>query len=221
MQIEADLIADKMENKKSETVSGVKYITGTVGNKEVVIAVCGIGKVFAAICAQTMILKYKPEMIINTGVGGSLDKDLKVFNVAVAESVVQHDMNTTAIGDPRGLLSGINIINIPCDENIYNGIKKCAEQIDCACKTGVIASGDIFVHKESTKTKIHNEFNAIACEMEGASIGQVCYVNNIPFSVIRAISDSADGDAQVDYPTFAKIAAEKSAEILVKFIETK
>lgn len=221
MKIEADLIVDKMSNKRTEQISGVDYVIGKIAEKDVVIAVCGIGKVFAAICAQTMILKYHPEMIINTGVGGSLVKDLKIFGIAVAESVVQHDMNTMAIGDVRGLISGINMVYIPCDKLISEKIRKCAEELGSICKTGVLASGDIFVHKEKTKAKINGEFNAIACDMEGASIGQVCFVNEVPFSIIRAISDNADVGADIAYPAFAKTAAQKSAETLIKYIESK
>ena len=110
MDIEVDGIVASMSNTTIEEISGVKYYSGTLSNKNVVVAKCGIGKVFAAICSQTMILKYNPCVIINTGVAGSLSNELNILDVAVADKVVQHDMDTSAIGDPKGLISGINVI---------------------------------------------------------------------------------------------------------------
>ena len=124
MKIEVETIKALMENKKSEVISGVEYIAGTLHGKEIVIAVCGIGKVAAAMCAQTMILKYAPERIINTGVGGSLSEKLAIGDIAVAESLVQHDMDTSPLGDPIGHISGINIVNIPCDEKVVDTLVK-------------------------------------------------------------------------------------------------
>ena len=108
MKIEVETIKSLMQDKQSEVISGVEYVTGTLHGKKIVTAVCGIGKVAAAMCAQTMILKYAPARIINTGVGGSLSEKLAIGDVAVAESLVQHDMDTSPLGDPVGLISGIN-----------------------------------------------------------------------------------------------------------------
>lgn len=124
MHIEVETVKSLMENKVSETVSGMEFVSGTLFGRKIVVAVCGIGKVAAAMCAQTMILKYSPECIINTGVGGSLDPELHICDVVIAESLVQHDMDTSPLGDPVGLISGINIVNIPCDGRVTAALLK-------------------------------------------------------------------------------------------------
>ena len=216
MDIEVDGIVASMTNTTVEEISGVKYYNGILEGKEVVVARCGIGKVFAAICSQTMILKYNPCVIINTGVAGSLSSELDILDVAVANKVVQHDMDTSAIGDPKGLISGINVIYFETDKYTTEKLQIAAIDSSCKTKMGIIASGDKFMSIPSEKQEIKSEFDAIACEMEGASIGHVCYVNNVPFGVIRAISDS-DG-AEMDYMTFAEKAAQNSIKITKKFV---
>lgn len=219
MQIEIDKINEEIENKVVETVSGIDFTRGTLYGKEIVTAVCGVGKVFAAICAEAMIIKYSPEVIINTGVGGTLTDKLGIGDVAVSEYVVQHDMDTSPLGDPVGLLSGINIVNIPADKCVAEKIAACVERMGVKSLMGTIASGDQFINSSDKKEYISKTFNAICCEMEGGSIGHACYVNNVKFAVIRAISDGAGDDSHMDYPTFARLAAEKSAGAVKLFIK--
>ena len=209
MNVEMEGLRAHMENPVSETVSGVTFVRGTIAGREVVTAVCGIGKVFAALCAQTMILRYAPEAVINTGVAGTLTNELTIGNLAVSSCVVQHDMDTSAIGDPVGLISGINKIEIPADRTLIRRLCAAAQAIGVRALTGCIASGDQFVASPGRKTFITDTFSAIACEMEGAAVGQVCYVNQVTFCVLRAISDSADGSSHMDYPVFAQMAAEQ------------
>lgn len=219
MKIEVETIKALMENKKSEVISGVEYVTGTLHGKKIVTAVCGIGKVAAAMCAQTMILKYAPERIINTGVGGSLSEKLAIGDVAVAESLVQHDMDTSPLGDPVGLISGINVVNIPCDEKVVGTLIKCVESLGgIKALKGVIASGDQFIADASKKDYIKSNFNAVVCEMEGASIAQVCYTNGVPFGVVRAVSDCADGSSHMDYGEFLPMAAANAAKLIESFV---
>ena len=218
MDIEVDGIVSSMQDVLCEEISGVKFFKGKLFGKDVVVAKCGIGKVFAAICAQTMILKYHPNVIINSGVAGSLEGELGVLDVCVAKKVVQHDMDTSAIGDPKGLISGINVIYIDANEEAVNKLENACKTLSCTYKTGTVASGDKFIAKNEDKAFIKSEFGAIACEMEGASIGHVCYVNGVPFGILRAISDGEG--AEMDYMTFAKIAAEQSIKIVQKFVET-
>lgn len=218
MKTEIDLLESRLTDVKYETVSGVEYKSGKMNGKDVVLAVCGIGKVFAAICAQTMILKYSPDLIINTGVGGALNPTLAVGDLCIATRVVQHDMDTSPIGDPVGLISGINMIYLPCDENICNDIKAIADENEINSTLGTVASGDQFVADKEKKNCIINNFAADACDMEGAAIGHVCYVNKVPFTVIRAISDGADNGAFMDYPTFVNFAAGRSSQIVATYV---
>ena len=218
MDVEMKSLRSYMENTETEVISGIRFVRGTLEGKDVVTAVCGIGKVFAALCAQTMILHYQPRCIINTGVAGTLTAALTIGSIAVSSAVVQHDMDTSPLGDPVGLISGINKVELPADRLLTGQLSACAKVMGIKTATGVIASGDQFVACAERKAFIVEHFKAIACEMEGAAVGQVCYVNKVPFCVLRAISDSADGSSHMDYPTFVQMAAEQSVALLRRFM---
>ncbi len=218
MTVEIEKIQKEIENPIEREISGINYISGTIYGKEVVVAICGIGKVFAGICAQTMILAYQPNVVINIGVAGTLTRELSVTDIAVADKMVQHDMDTSPIGDPLGMISGINMIYLPCDEKIVSDMQACLETLSMKGATGTIASGDQFVATQGIRDFIVNEFGAIACEMEGAAIAQVCYINEVPCGVLRSISDSADQESEMDYPTFMKLAAERSFTLMMEYI---
>lgn len=219
MDKEATPLIAQMKDTRNETVSGIAFTVGTLRGHSAVVAVCGIGKVFAAMCAQTMILKYAPIRVINTGVAGSLSTNLKICDLAIAEKVVQHDMDTSALGDPKGLISGINEVYLPADPALGQLLLDAATDLNFNARLGVIASGDQFVSDDTRKAFIADTFSGIACEMEGAAIGQVCFVNKVPFGIIRAISDDASGEAQMDYPQFAALAAERSVALLCRMAE--
>ncbi len=219
MDIEVNNLKSLVENKQTKTISGIDFVFGTINNKEVVIAKCGIGKVFASICAQTMIMAFNPEYIINTGVAGTLTNELSVGDVAISSSVVQHDMDTSPLGDPVGLISGINIINFDASQYLVSLTQQVIKEHNINFKTGIIASGDQFIHEKKQKDRIVKNFGAIACEMEGASIGHTAYVNKVNFVIIRAISDSADDSSFMDYPTFLKMAAENSTKVTLDLIK--
>ena len=219
MDSEISAIKNEMTDKTTETVSGIEFVKGKLCGKDAVVAKCGIGKVFAAICAQTMILKYSPRLVINTGVGGTLSDKLNIGDIAVAANVVQHDMDTSPLGDPVGLVSGINIVHFPADARAAELISAAADSLGINNARGTIASGDQFIASREKKNYIKDNFGAVACEMEGAAIGHVCYVNDIPFAVIRAISDSADDSSHMDYGEFLKIAAERSFRVVTRFVK--
>ena len=218
MDVEMKSLRSYMENTETEVISGIRFVRGTLEGKDVVTAVCGIGKVFAALCAQTMILHYQPRCIINTGVAGTLTDALTIGSIAVSSAVVQHDMDTSPLGDPVGLISGINKVELPADRLLTGQLSACAKVMGIKTATGVIASGDQFVACAERKAFIVEHFKAIACEMEGAAVGQVCYVNKVPLCVLRAISDSADGSSHMDYPTFVQMAAEQSVALMRRFM---
>ena len=220
MDVEMKSLRSYMENTETEVISGIRFVRGTLEGKDVVTAVCGIGKVFAALCAQTMILHYQPRCIINTGVAGTLTDALTIGSIAVSSAVVQHDMDTSPLGDPVGLISGINKVDIPADRLLSGQLSACAKVMGVKTASGVIASGDQFVASAERKAFIAERFKAIACEMEGAAVGQVCYVNKVPFCVLRAISDSADGSSHMDYPAFVSMAADQSVRLLRRFLST-
>ncbi len=219
MHIEVETIKSLMENKTAEKIGGVEFVKGTLHGKDIVAAVCGIGKVAAAMCTQIMILKYAPDRIINTGVGGSLSTKLAIGDIAVAESLVQHDMDTSPLGDPVGLISGLNMVNIPADKEAAEVLLKGIETLEnIKGMRGVIASGDQFIASDEKKKFITDNFDAIVCEMEGASIAQVCYSNGVPFGVVRAVSDCADGSSHMDYGEFLPVAAANAAKLIEYFV---
>jgi adenosylhomocysteine nucleosidase len=216
MQIEIDGIKEKIENPETVTVSGVDYVCGMMGEKKIIAAKCGVGKVFAALCAQTMILRFAPDCIINTGVAGGLAEGLVVGDVVLADYVVQHDMDTSALGDPVGLISGLNIVKIPADKALLDTLTAAAKASELNTTVGTVASGDLFVADPADKARIVAQFDAAACEMEGAAIGQVAYTNGIPFAVLRAISDGGDG---MEFSQFVGLAATRSVKVTREFVK--
>lgn len=222
MDIEVNGIIEKMTDTKSETISSTVYTSGKIGNKDCVVAKCGIGKVNAAVAAQTMILKYNPDMVINTGIGGSTSTETHIGYVVIAKNVVQHDMDTTALGDEPAMLFLPNesIKYIPCDEQLIEKLKQACKNIgENNFVVGTVATGDKFISGNDSRIQLNENFNALACEMEGGSIGQVCYLNKVPFAILRSISDSmSNEDDAVEYSTFSRAAAEKAVKIISSFL---
>ena len=220
MDVEVEGLKAVMHKPEIEMLSSVKYYKGLINGTECVVASAGVGKVNAAVCAQTMILKYSPDVIINIGVAGSLTSELGTGDIAVADKVVEHDMDTTPLGDEAGFITGIDTVYMNCDKGFSEQLFKAAEGIDgIRVRKGVIASGDQFIASQEQRTKIIDNFSAIAAEMEGAAIGHVCAMSGVPFAVLRAISDGADGNSTMDFPAFAKMAAENSINIILKLTE--
>ncbi len=218
MQEEMELISERMETPTDETAGGISFRRGNIGGREVVCAVCGIGKVFSSMCAEAMIIKYSPSIIINTGVGGSLTEKLSIGDIAVSSSVCQHDMDTTAFGDEPGLVPGIEKVYFDADEDAADELEKIAARMNIHTVRGTIASGDCFVADAAVKERIVSNFGAVACEMEGGAIGHVCAVCGVPFVVIRAVSDDASGEATEDYPAFVSQSAKRSAAIVCEYV---
>ena len=219
MEPEVEALIASIDNPSTEKVSGITFYTGKIGEKSVAIAKCGIGKVFAALCAQTMILKFAPDLLVNTGVGGALASGISTGDIVIASDLCQHDMDTSAIGDPKGLVSGINMIYFEADKRAGEILLATAKSLSLNARLGRIASGDRFIASAEDKKRIITDFSADACEMEGCAIAQVAYVNGTPFAVVRAISDSADGEATMDYPTFLPIAARNSTNLTLALVK--
>lgn len=220
MEIEVAEIKELMENIAQEQISGIIYYTGKIYGKDVVVAKCGIGKVNAAVCTQAMIMKYAPDTIVNTGVAGSLSSNLDIGDLVISDYVVHHDFDVSALNEPLGYIQEIDKIHIPSTKHVIEKIYSSAKNLEnINVYVGTIASGDQFVSNQDRKNVIVNNFNAMCTEMEGAAIGHVCYLNNVDFCIVRAISDKADGSAHMDFPTFAKIAVKNSAELIKKYIK--
>lgn len=221
MDVETNAIKNKVQGQRHTLIAGIDFVSGEIDNQKVCVAMCSPGKVNAAICTQAMIDNFAVDEVINVGVGCSLSEDVVIKDVVIASSVCQHDADTTALGDPVGFIYGIDEVKIKTDDEISQKLYSSA--VACGVKThrGTIASGDIFIADTQLKEKIVTDFNAVCGEMEGGAIGHTCRANNIPFAVIRCISDGGNEESQLDYPTFKKIAADISTAIIFDFIKNK
>ena len=217
---EVEGIISRLDSAEARNVSGIEFYTGTLFGKRVAVAKCGIGKVFAAVCTEAMILNFAPRLIVNTGVGGALSGELRPLDIVFASRLVQHDMDTSPLGDPRGLVSGINKIWFDTDPRAVEILSAAADGLGVRYKVGAVASGDRFVARAEDKEDIRAAFGALACEMEGAAVAQVAYINGTPFAVVRAISDSANGEASMDYMEFLPSAVDISTALTLALVES-
>lgn len=221
LNIEVEGLKKLMENKKESTIAKMTYTQGKINNVNVVAVECGIGKVNAAMCAQIMIDRYNPDVVINSGIAGALSDEIGIGDIVIARDVVQHDMDGTALGDPPGEIwfNNEKRIDIPADAKIVAQLEEaCSHLNNTRVVVGRIATGDVFVSAKERRLGINGMFSAMACEMEGGSIGQVCYRNEVPFGILRCISDSIHEHEFVDYVKFREVAAEKSIDVITQFL---
>ncbi|RII32068.1 5'-methylthioadenosine/adenosylhomocysteine nucleosidase [Clostridium chromiireducens] len=213
------LLKDVTLEEKNEKAN-MTFHKGKLYGKDVVTVVCGIGKVNSAICTQILASEYKVDRIINVGVAGGIGKNIYPGDIVVAENLVQHDMDTTAFGDKMGQIPRLDTFDFKCNAEMISIAKKACESIpELNSFTGRIVSGDQFIANIEKIQWLDKEFGAISCEMEGASIAQVCYLNSIPFVVIRSISDNANNGAHMDYQKFIPVAVKNSTRILKQMLE--
>lgn len=189
------------------------FYEATLNNQNIILTESGIGKTNAARTTQILIDYYKPEAIFNIGVAGGIAKNLKVGDIIISTSLVQHDFDITAFNHPKGYIPNIGN-NIPIDNRLLNTTKTILDTNNISYKEGLIASGDIFCTKESMATKINTQFNALCVEMEGASIAQTAYLSKTPCLVIRSISDCPDNNNKVTYEEFLETSSNKVAQIM-------
>ena len=215
---EVALLKKNIENPVENEVSGIRFVSGTMFGKDVVCAVCGIGKVNAAICAHAMILTYHPDCVINTGVGGAVDPSCRLLDVVLGERAVQHDSDTTGLGDEIGFVSTVNKVFFPLDERLTGKLEMALNDVNIPNRRGVVATGDQFINNPERKEWIRATFGGTVCEMEGGAIAHACYVCGVPCAIMRAISDAAGDDAFMSFNEFKKIASDRSAEAIMRYI---
>ena len=220
MQIEADGIIALCENTETTEKYGMRFTRGTLHGKELAVVVCGVGKVNAAMCAATLINEYQPELVVNSGVAGAVSPLVGIGDIVIGTKTVEHDMNTTALGDKQGEVTfphGKEMF-FECDAAAARLLDSiCSEIEDTKTVRGIIASGDIFISDRRKRLLLNDRFGALACEMEGAAIGHVCRCFKTPFVVLRAISDDLDENKGVDFVKFCAMAAKKTAVAVDKF----
>lgn len=219
MSEELDLLLNDMELKSKKTIANLTFNEGTLFGKEVVAVVCGIGKVNASICTQILISEFKANKIINIGVAGGVNKDIYPGDIVIGDSLVEHDMDCSIFGDALGQVPRMDTFDFKADKELIDLAKNaCSTLSDLKCYVGRIVSGDQFIASQEKVRFLEKEFSALSCEMEGASIAHVCYCNNIPFVIIRSISDNANNGAHVDFEKFTPIAVKNSTAILKEMV---
>ena len=211
MEEEVEKLKARMENVEITRKASMEFYAGTLEGKNVVVVRSGIGKVNAAVCTQILIDDFDAEVVINTGIAGSLNADINIGDLVISTDLVHHDMNAVAFGYPVGQIPQMETFSFKSDEALRKlAVQACRDvNPDIEVFEGRIASGDQFVADQGVKDEIVKQ---------GAAIAQAAYLNNVPFLVVRAISDKADGSAEVDYPTFEAMAVEHCVKMTLRIL---
>ncbi len=220
MDEEREAIINLMTEIEIKQIYNLRFLEGKIQGKECVLVKSGIGKVNAARTTQVMLQNFEIQYVINLGAGGSINGMLNIGDVLIGKQVVQHDFDITAFGHSKGYITGVGDAII-CDRELINELEQVIKSLperSYQIKIGVIATGDIFCTEAWMKDKIRAKFNADVVDMECAAIGQVCYLDNIPFIAIRSISDTPNGRNASTFDENLKLASKRCANILKEFL---
>ena len=220
MDEEVKQLKDKMSGVQVKTKASMDFYSGSIDGKEVVVVRSGIGKVNAAICTQILIDEFLVETVINTGIAGSLKAEINIGDIVLSTDAVQHDMDVTSFGHEYGVIPRMETSIFPADQDLIQLAKKVCENVnpDIQVYLGRIVSGDQFIDDKAKKNWIADQFKGFCTEMEGAAIAQTAYLNNIPFLIVRAISDKADDSANMDYYDFEAQAINHTVKLMTGII---
>lgn len=223
MELEVSTLKSLMEIEKTVKKASLTFYEGKLEGKDIVLVQCGIGKVNSALCAQILISEFNVDAIVNTGVAGAIHSSLDVNDIVISTDAIQHDMDATAFGYKKGQIPQMENSTFVADDRLvnvaYDSSLDQAKDKDFKIVKGRVVSGDIFISSKELKEELENDFNAYCGEMEGAAIAHACYLNNTPFVIIRAMSDKADGSANVTYDEFVIEAAENSKDIVLRMLK--
>lgn len=216
MQEEIESLLVHLQDKKTIIKADIEFHEGLFGGKQVVVCKSGVGKVNAAVCTQILIDLYKVDGIIFTGVAGALHPELNIGDIVISTDCMQHDIDVTALGFARGIIPYQEKSVYEADPTlVYVARNSSRESIDGHTMEGRILSGDQFIASRELVVKLYEEMGGYCTEMEGAAVAQVCSMNNVPFVIIRSISDKADGSAQINFAEFTVLAS-KNSFLIVK-----
>lgn len=216
MEDEVAQLKKNMEIEETTEVASLSFCRGKLSGKEVVVVRSGIGKVNAAICTQILVDQFHVDVIINTGIAGSLDAEIDIGDIVISTDAVEHDMDASIFGDPIGQIPQMDTFSFPADESLVKLAKEVNEKANPDVHTwiGRVVSGDQVVSSGEKKEQLIRVFDAKCTEMEGAAIAHAAYLNKISCVIIRAISDKADNSAVVDYPAFEAAAIRHSVRLI-------
>ena len=216
MEVEVETLKKDMEIRQVVKKAGMDFYDGILRGMPVVVVRSGICKVNAAVCTLILIDQFGADGIINTGVGGSLNADINIGDIVISTDVVHHDVNAVEFGYALGQIPQMKVFSFKADEALAEKAKAACNRVnpDIRVWRGRVCSGDQFISSKEQKEAIISAFHGYTTEMEGAGIAQAAYLNNVPFIIVRAISDKADNSAYMDYATFEKEAAEHSVKLV-------
>lgn len=216
MEEEVAKLKELMSVEEISEKASMTFVKGKFCGKDVVVVRSGIGKVNAAVCAQILIDLYGADTLINTGVAGSLDAAIDIGDIVVSTEAVHHDVDATVFGYPLGQVPRMNTVAFPADKRLVEAAVQANQEANPEIQTftGRVVSGDQFIASNEVKERLIATFDGICAEMEGASIAHVAYLNQIPYVILRAISDKADNSSTMDYPDFEKRAIMQSVRLL-------
>ena len=220
MELEVEELKSKMDTVSITTKAGMEFHEGTLNGVNAVIVKCGIGTVNAALCVQVLADLFQVTHIINTGVAGSLNAALDIGDILISKDALHHDMDVTIFGYQPGEVPQIGLREFPADERLAALAKEACEKVNPGINAivGRVVSGDQFISDKDTKNRLISLYQGDCAEMEGASIAHGAYLNQIPFVIIRAISDKADDTSEMEYPVFERAAAKHSARLVEDMI---
>lgn len=221
MEQEVARLKEMMEDVRITSRASMDFYEGTLRGKKAVVVRSGVGKVNAGMCAQILADVFQVEAVINTGIAGSLNNDINIGDIVVSTDMVHHDMDAVGFGYPKGQIPQMDVFSFQADAGLREAAVKACHEVNPEIQVfeGRIASGDQFICDQKVKDDIVEAFGAFAVEMEGAAIGQAAWLNQVPFLIIRAISDKADGSAHVDYSAFEAAAIEHSVKLTARMVE--
>lgn len=218
MKEELDSLLKYLKIEKEYNIFDLKFYEGMIHNNYCILTESGVGKVNSARCTQILIDNMDVDMIINIGVAGGISEKLKVCDIVIGEKLVQHDFDITAFNHEKGYIPNVGVY-IDSDTYLVNIAKECINNKKYNVASGIIASGDIFCTESWMSKKINTKFNALCVEMEGASIAQVCYLSNVPFIVIRSISDVPNNNNVLTYEEFLNESSKNVSNFIYEIIK--
>ena len=220
MEEEVSSLKEEMDVQEIVEKAGMMFCKGILCGQKVVVVRSGVGKVNAGICAQILVDLFQVDLLINTGIAGSLDARIDIGDMVISTDALQHDMDASVFGDPVGQIPRLDTFSFPADEALARKAIRANEKAnpDIRTFTGRIVSGDQFISSKEVKDRIVENFHPLCVEMEGAAIAQAAYLNKVSYVIIRAISDKADNSACMDYPTFEKKAIAHSVRLMKELL---
>ena len=220
MEEEVAALKREMKDAVITEYASMEFCKGALCGREAVVVRSGIGKVNAGICAQILVDRFGVDLLINTGIAGSLDADIDIGDMVISTDAVHHDMDATIFGDPAGQVPRMDTFSFPADERLVELAVKANEKANPDIHTfrGRVASGDQFISSQEAKERISSNFHALCAEMQGAGIAHAAYLNKVSYVIVRAISDKADNSATMDYPEFEKQAIVHSVRLVKELL---